>query len=176
MKKGKSPEQDKVTYEQLQCGGTPALKHLRVLFNKFLSEDVVPEAWKNALVMLLHKKGDTTKLTNYRPISLLSHIYKLFTKVITLRLSTKLDSAQPVEQAEFRGGFTTINHIHTVRQVVENCTEYNRPLAGAFVNYEKAFVTVEHWAVINTEITNRQKICGGVKICLPGCYFTSKDA
>ena len=47
--------------------------------------------------MLLYKKGDIVELENYRPISLLSHLYKLFTKIITARLGIKLDFYQPAE-------------------------------------------------------------------------------
>jgi hypothetical protein len=105
---------------------------------------------KKAEVILLHKKGDKTLLSNYRPISLLNTMYKVFTKVITLRLANRLDCAQPREQAGFRRGFSTIDHIHTVRQVLEKCNEYNQPLVVAFIDYEKAFDTIEHWAVVHS--------------------------
>lgn len=85
---------------------------------------------------------------NYRPISLLSHVHKLFFTVIIInRLSSKLDSAQPNEQAGFRKGHGTIEHIHTVKELIQKSIEYNLPLAIAFVDYEKAFDTVEHWAL-----------------------------
>ncbi|XP_037294379.1 uncharacterized protein LOC115454908 [Manduca sexta] len=150
MKKGKLPGLDKVTYEHLLLGGKPVLKQLQLLFNKALFEGITPDTWKNAVVILLHKKGDVTNLDNYRPISLLSHVYKLFTKIITLRVTTRLDAAQPVEQAGFRSAFSTVDHIHTVRQIMEKCIEYNQPIAMAFIDFEKAFDTVEHWAVIHS--------------------------
>lgn len=71
----------------------------------------------------------------------------LFTKIITLRLINRLDTAQPVEQAGFSSGFSTLGHIHTTRQVLEKCSEYNQPFVVAFIDYEKAFDSVEHWAV-----------------------------
>ena len=46
--------------------------------------------------MLLHKNGDREDLKNDRPICLLSHLYKLFTKVIVIRLSEHLDDQQPM--------------------------------------------------------------------------------
>ncbi|CAG9131323.1 unnamed protein product [Plutella xylostella] len=61
------------------------------------------------------QKGDQTLLKNYRPISLLSHVYKLFSRVITNGLAQKLDEFQHPEQAGFQKGFSTIDHIHTVR-------------------------------------------------------------
>ncbi|XP_026316027.1 uncharacterized protein LOC113227349 [Hyposmocoma kahamanoa] len=51
--------------------------------------------------------------------------------------------------AGFRSGFFTIDHIHTVKQLIEKCHEYNRPLAVTFIDYEKVFDSIEHWAVFH---------------------------
>ncbi|PZC81120.1 hypothetical protein B5X24_HaOG213460 [Helicoverpa armigera] len=40
---------------------------------------------------------------------------------------------------------TTIDHIHTVRQIIQKTEEYNQPLCVAIVDYEKAFDSVEIW-------------------------------
>ncbi|XP_046976516.1 uncharacterized protein LOC124542632 [Vanessa cardui] len=107
-------------------------------------------AWSRSVVVLFFKKGDKTLLKNYRPISLLSHVYKLFSRVITNRLARRFDEFQPPEQAGFRTGYATIDHIHTVRQIKQKSQEYNRPLCLAFVDYEKAFDSVEIWAVLES--------------------------
>ncbi|MBF2463452.1 reverse transcriptase family protein [Listeria welshimeri] len=99
---------------------------------------------------MFFKKGDKTLLKNYRPITLLSHVYKLFSRVVTNRLAIKLDEYQPPEQAGFRKGYSTIDHIHTVRQIIQKTEEYNQPLCMAFVDYEKAFDSIETWAVLES--------------------------
>ncbi|CAH2246833.1 jg12405 [Pararge aegeria aegeria] len=71
-------------------------------------------------------------------------------EVVTNRLANRFDDFQPPEQAGFRKGFSTIGHIHTLRQVIQKTQEYNRPLCLAFVNYEKAFDSVETWAVLRS--------------------------
>ena len=102
------------------------------------------------MVVLFFKKGDNALLKNYRPISLLSHVYKLFSRVITNRLARRFDDFQPPEQAGFRKGFSTVDHIHTLRQVIQKTEEYNLPLCLAFVDYEKAFDSIETWAVLQS--------------------------
>ena len=66
------------------------------------------------------------------------------------RLTRRLDEFQPVEQAGFRKGFGTIDHIHTVRQIIQKIEEYNLPLCLAFVDYEKAFDTIEIWSILES--------------------------
>lgn len=70
-------------------------------------------------MVLLHKKGDYSKLENYRPISLLPQIYKLFTRIIATRVTAKLDFAQPLEQASFRKGFSTNDHLLVMKMLLE---------------------------------------------------------
>ena len=79
---------------------------------------------------------------NYRPICLLSNIYKVLTKkILTKRLEEPLDENQPREQAGFRSGYSKTDHIPVVNQLKEKWREYNIPLCIAFVDYEKAFST-----------------------------------
>ena len=54
-----------------------------------------------------------------------------------------LDQHQPREQAGFRSGFSTIDHIQMISQLQEKSDEYKIPLCFAFVDYEKAFDSIE---------------------------------
>ena len=54
-----------------------------------------------------------------------------------------MDTADSREQAGFRAGFSTIDHLHVINQLQEKAHEYNIPLCFAFVDYEKAFNIIE---------------------------------
>lgn len=56
----------------------------------------------------------------------------------------KLDENQPREQAGFRSDFSTINHIHNIKQVTQNCNKYGLTYYLAFVDYNKAFDFLKH--------------------------------
>ena len=55
-----------------------------------------------------------------------------------------LDANQPREQAGFRKGFATTDHLHTINQIIEKSNEFNLPLCIAYIDYEKSFDSVEH--------------------------------
>lgn len=93
----------------------------------------------------MYKKGDPANIANYRPIiSLMSNIYKLFSCCLNKKTSINIDKNQPVEQAGFRSGFSTIDHLQVVSQVIEKYKEFNKQLYVGFVDYCKAFDTVSH--------------------------------
>lgn len=148
LKNKKSPGEDKISIEMLKLGGRDLLEAVRILINKCINSGSIPEKWKNAEVILLFKKGDKENLENYRPVSLLSHLYKLLTKIVTNRLTRELDFYQPAEQAGFRKGFSTVEHIQTIRCLLEKTTEYNIKIHLAFIDYKKAFDSVEIWAIM----------------------------
>ena len=131
------------------CNDTIILK-LTERFNRYLEQQAIPTQWKSSRTVLIHKKGDREDIKNYRPIALLSHVYKLFTKIILNRVEKTLDEFQPVEQAGFRKGFCCIDHIHTVTQLIEKTREYKQPLLLCFIDYVKAFDSVELNAVWNS--------------------------
>ena len=114
------------------------------LFNIILINERIPEEWKQSELIIIYKSGDTENVKNYRPISLLSHVYKVFVKVLLARTQNKMDDYQPREQAGFRKGFSTTDHLQVVTQLIEKADEYQQCLCLGFIDFEKAFDSVEH--------------------------------
>ena len=99
-------------------------------------------------MMIIFKKGNKKDIKNYRPICILSNVYKILTKVLTKRLEKTLDKNQPREQAGFRSRYSTTDHIEVVNQLKEKFREYNVLLCIAFVDYEKGFHSMKTQAVL----------------------------
>lgn len=153
LKQDKSPGPDGLQNEALKIGSALLVHPLTYLFNKVLDTGQVPEQWKKSDIILLYKKGNPKNIGNYRPISLLSSVYKLFTSILQSRMTPKIDDCQPIEQAGFRSGFSTTDHMHVTQQIVEKYKEFNRPLYIAFIDYAKAFDTISHnsiWKALDT--------------------------
>lgn len=150
MKNGKSPGEDGVCIEIIKTAGEDCYTILAELFNKCLKQSDIPKDWKNALMVILFKKGDKADIKNYRPLSLLTNFYKILTGIITRRIENKLENTQSKEQAGFRRSFSTMDHIHVIRELIERHEEYEMPLCLAFVDYEKAFDSVKTSAVLTS--------------------------
>ncbi|KAK6764947.1 hypothetical protein RB195_025040 [Necator americanus] len=130
--------------------------HLRKDGHTIPEECKVPKQWRTTKTVLLYQKGDRHDIGNYRPICLLSVIYKLFTRVILNRIEKVLDEGQPCEQAGIRKGFSTIDNIHTVLKLIEVSREYKMLLCLTIIDLKKAFDSVVTEAVV--EALNKQGV------------------
>ena len=83
---------------------------------------------ENAIKIVLFKKGEEEDIRNYHQISLLSALHKILTKVLTNREKKQLDAGKSKEQAGFRCDFSTNDHIHAIRGIVERSNEFVLPL------------------------------------------------
>ncbi|GFR72988.1 endonuclease-reverse transcriptase [Elysia marginata] len=118
MSKNKAPGPDEITSEIIRIGGAPAISYLTKALNQILTLKEIPPSWNEAKIIILYKKGVPGDIANYRPISLLSHSYKIFTRLIQKRMERILDENQPRDQASFRKAFSTTDHMHTLNVVL----------------------------------------------------------
>ncbi|KAK6031119.1 hypothetical protein OSTOST_02732 [Ostertagia ostertagi] len=99
---------------------------------------------------LLFKKGNPLPRNprNFRPIALLPTIYKMFISIIGQRKIIFLKTRQPVDQAGFRRAHSTDDHIHNRAMYGGTALiEKAVPLYIAFIDYLKAFDSIEHDAL-----------------------------
>ena len=112
-----SNRQRSYKHDTLKAGEDIIAKTLAKLYTTCLTERRIPTAWKNAKMTIIFKKGNKKDLLNYRPICLLSNIYKVLKNVLTKRLEKTLDENQPREQVGFRSGYSTTYHILVINQL-----------------------------------------------------------
>ncbi len=106
-----------------------------------------PSPWKTALVTMIHKPGkDPHNVTSYRPISLLSHIGKLFERILTSRLNNHTESLGLIalHQAGFRKGRATTDNIHRLSEDIHRNFNKKEITLAIFFDIEKTFYKVWH--------------------------------
>ncbi|KAG6930003.1 hypothetical protein G0U57_004624, partial [Chelydra serpentina] len=91
------------------------------------------------IVTLYKNKGDRSDCNNYRGISLLSVVGKVFARVILNRLQKLADRVYPESQCGFRAGRSTTDMVFSLRQLQEKCREQHKPLLLAFIDLTEAF-------------------------------------
>ena len=116
-------------------------------------EGKFPQQWKNAVITVLHKKGDKTECGNYRGISLVSHADKVLLKVVTRRLSVYCEAKGllPEEQCGFRPNRSTADMIFVVRRLPEIGRKAGVSLFMCFIDLQKAHDTLNRtllWQVL----------------------------
>ena len=95
---------------------------------------------RNAKIITLYKnKGDRSDCNNYRGISLLSIVGKVFTRVVLVRLQVLAESIYPESQCGFKSKRSTVDMIFSIRQLQEKCRDQQMPLYIAFIDLTKAF-------------------------------------
>ena len=161
MKNSKSPGLDNIHTEYLKAGGDPLIDALLMLFNRILITKEIPQSFKEALIVVIYKKKCRLDCENYRPISLLSHIYKLFISIIAARVKSDLYASLPETQAAYRPGRGTIDQIIALEQIIEKSIEFNNPVFIAFIDFTKAFDSIKLsclWKLLEKTSLNKRYI------------------
>ena len=148
---GKSPGMDGIPVEVLKYGGD----RLREMVFEVISHVWVssaPQDWRDAILESLFKKGERSECGNFRGISLLSIVGKVFARVLLNRMiSSIVDDVLPESQCRFRAQRGTSDMIFSTRQIQEKCIEQNMDLYQCFIDLTKAFDTVNRkmlWKVL----------------------------
>ena len=95
-------------------------------------------------------KKDPRYLKNWRPISLLNVDYKIAVKAIASRIKTFIPYLISNEQTGFIKGRYIGENIRIVYDLIDFCNDTHTPGALLFLDYEKAFDSIDHNFIINT--------------------------
>lgn len=151
LKNNKAPGLDNIASELLKVDTDSISSQLELIIQHVWTIESVPTEWKTGKIIKLPKKGNLTQCTNWRGITLLNTVNKVLSTVLYDRLSSVLDSTLRREQAGFRPGRSCTDHINTLRIIVEQSNEWQSPLHLLFVDFERAFDSLDRnmmWNVL----------------------------
>jgi hypothetical protein len=151
MKNRKAPGQDNLNAELFKADPDLAAELLLPLFSDVWEGKEVPTDWSEGIIIKIPKKGALNNCNNWRGITLLSIPSKILAKIIVQRLTDAVDKQLRQEQAGFRRGRGCTDQIFILRNIIEQCTEWQRHLYINFVDFEKAFDSIHReslWRIL----------------------------
>jgi exonuclease III len=130
--KNGAPGTDGVDAAMLKATSLETQELLRLGMNDILARRApVPEEWKVARIVLIPKDGAPDNPANYRPISLLQVSYKIFTKILTNRLS-RVANKHILDRSQlgFRKGMSAQSALRVMVDVLEDSKTRTSPTRG----------------------------------------------
>ena len=121
------------------------------MFNRILIDAQYPDAWKIARVAPIFKGGERNDPSNYRPISVLPIVSKIFERHINSELNDFLNKKKFMHslQSGFRAGFSCSTSIHKFVSDTLSCKKQNGFAVALFLDFCKAFDCVDHSILCN---------------------------
>jgi hypothetical protein len=99
-----------------------------------------PNQWAEGILHLIHKKGDTNDPGNYRDITLLNCIGKLYDRILYNRLKTWEADLHILSESQvgFRAGYSTVDHIFTLNSLVTKAFIEKKNLYCGFIDIKQS--------------------------------------
>jgi hypothetical protein len=119
---------------------------LSMLFQKSMSQGVIPNIWKKAIVIPVFKKGNSSKVSNYRPISLTCIICKIMEHIIGEILNSYLLTNNLICSSQFgflKGRSTCTQLLVTLNDWIGYLNN-NMSVDATYIDFAKAFDSVSH--------------------------------
>ena len=147
LKDKKAAGIDTMISELLKNLDEPTLNINVKIMNKIFDTGEFPEEWAVGIIVILFKGGEKNDINNYCGITLLSVIGKLLVGMLNKRLTKFVEKHKIVHenQAGFRKGYRTTDHIFTLYSVIHHTINVKKkPLYVCFIDFKKAFDKVSH--------------------------------
>lgn len=146
LKNNKATGTDKIGVRVLKAGLQVFSPVLTKLFNKSLTTGYVPSCWKNKRVSPLFKSGDPSDVNNYRPISILPVVMKVFEKIVHEQMVEFLleNNLLNCKQSGFRKLHSTSTAAIDVSDYILNEMGKGKYVGAVLIDFKKAFDTVDH--------------------------------
>jgi hypothetical protein len=152
LKTRKAPGVDGIEGDLIRNGGETMVKVMHKICSKIWQTGTFPKLWTQSLIIVIPKKGDTTRCENNRTISLICHASKIILEIIRSRMKPRIEQQMAEEQAGFRPGRGTIEQIFSLRLMAEKYNELQHgELYWIFIDFKKAFDRICHelmWKIL----------------------------
>ena len=116
-----------------------------------LENSAVARGLEKVVFNPIPKKGNAKERSNYCTIALISHTTQVMLKILQARIQQYMNRELRDVQAAFRKGTGTRDQIINNHWIMEKATEFQKSIGFCFIDYVKAFDSVNHNKLENSE-------------------------
>ena len=153
LKNCRAPGPGNIPAQLIKCGTGKLFRLLRDLMQDCIATGNVPKELKESWVTAWYKgKGRKDDCDNYRGLSVPGTLSKIYGKILKAKIEEEWKEHEAEEQAGFRAGRSTIDHLFTITQVIEKKMMVGQGLQLVFVDLQKAYDSVplvKLWEALN---------------------------
>ena len=135
-----------IPFHVIKSISKPLSNIISFIYNLCIEQGKYPDLLKHARVTPIHKSGDKLEVCNYRPISTLLSVNKIFEKLTYERMLSFIDSCGLITEYQFgfRKKRSTTDAIFEVIQFVSSGLNKKEHVIYLFLDLKKAFDSVSH--------------------------------
>ena len=149
MKNGKETGSDEISTEMLKVLDDRNVKTITKPCNIIYNTGYIPTELEKSIFITIPKNAKAQECTEFRTITLMSHVTKLLLKIIQQRIANKIDKGCSNLQNGFRPGIGTREGMFNIRTILERQSiEVQQDVYICFIDYTKAFERVDHTKLI----------------------------
>ena len=134
----------------LKICGSSVYRLLQIIYKSCLDRGKLPQEWKKANVVPVHKKNDKELVKNYRPISLVPICGKIFERILNNSLFDFLNQNDLISPAQsgLKPGDSCINQLLSITHEIYHSMDEGYEIRGVFLDISKAFNKVWHKGLV----------------------------
>ena len=146
LQSSKAPGPDGIPSEIIKPLAEVIAEPLATLFNQSLEEGCLPEEWRVAQVVPIHKGGDRGSTTNYRPVSLTAILLKVFERILREKLVEHLTQNGLLSAAQhgFRKRKSCTTNLLCFLDEITERLDRGEQVEVCYLDFRKAFDLVNH--------------------------------
>ena len=143
-KSGKAAGVDGIPIELVKQGSDHMKSALWRVFWSVYQTECVPLEWAQGMIVPIPKNSDTSKMENFRGITLLSVVGKMFVSILNRRLTRWLSEQKVLvdEQAGFREGYGTADQVFILSELIQRQRRKKKKWILAFLDIKRAYDVV----------------------------------
>lgn len=141
LKLGKAPGIDGISNEFYKYLSDYMIEPFTILFNYVWDKGIYPDKWSEGILQPLHKNGGINNPDNFRKLTLMACMGKIFESIVNKRLCFQEEATYSTDpyQFGFRKGCRTSDNVFIIDTLISYQRSKKKPLFISFIDFSKAF-------------------------------------